>query len=143
MHIENAAFCDRIRENDEEMKACDAWCKQVRFGLLDLDHLNAGYYMGDVVKLVKVIQKMDPIGLKGQRSFVSSKYKSLLTDLNFNAVHPFKKTLMHSPEVISDDEMQTEIDISLTASFNDDEIPATDTMVLVAFGIEFASILSN
>ena len=210
-HIENSASCARIRENDEEMKACDAWCKHLHLGLEEVDHLNAGYYMGEVVKLAKVIQKMDPVGLKGKRSVESSKYKSLLTELNFNAQHPFKQVLMRRPEVISDDERQTVIvnlaqfnalqelvwktqfflyrftlsitqlsdfvwveahrqyepahanlynwrkvvytdwlsrftgaeDISLTASFKDNEIPAEDTTVLVALGIEFATELTN
>jgi hypothetical protein len=209
--IENSESCARIRENDEEMKACAAWCKQVRFGLYDIDHLNAGYYMGEVVKLAKGIQKLDLVGEKGERSILSSKYKSLLTDLNFNAQHPFKQVLMRRPEVISDDERQAVIvnltqfyplqeliwktqffryrftlsitqlsdynwvephrayepahaklynrsktvytdwldrfteavDISLTASFKDNEIPAEDTTVLVALGIEFAMQLSN
>jgi hypothetical protein len=209
--IENSESCARVRENDEEMKACDAWCKQVHYGLLELDHLNAGYYMGEVVKMAKTIQKMDQVGLHGNRNVESSKYKSLLTELNFNAIHPFKQTLMHRPEVISDDERQTiivnltqffpkqeliwgkpffryrftlsivplsdyiwvdlhrayepahpelenqrktvftdwldrfteAVDISLTASFKDNEIPAEDTTVLVALGIEFATELSN
>ena len=210
-HIEKSSSCARIRENDEEMKACDAWCKQVRYGLFDLDHLNAGYYMGEVVKLAKTIQKLDPIGLKGQRDVASSKYKSLMTDLNFNALHPFYQTLIRRPEVILDDERQTfivnlaqffpkqelvwgkqffyyrftlsitqlsdynwveahraheaahaklhnsrktvytdwldryteAVDISLTASFKDNEILAEDTTVLVALGVEFATELSN
>jgi hypothetical protein len=209
--IKNSDSCARIRENDEEMKACDAWCKQLHLGLEDIDHLNAGYYMGEVVKLSKVIQKMDTVGLKGKRNVESSKYKSLLTELNFNAQHPFKQVLMRRPEVISDDERQSVIvnltqfsplqelvwktqyfryrftlsitqlsdyvwveahrayepvhanlydwrktvytdwldrfseavDILLTASFKDNEIPAEDTTVLVALGIEFATELTN
>jgi hypothetical protein len=107
--IENAVSCALIRDNDQEMKACAAWCKQIRYGLLDIDHLNAGYYMGEVVKMAKGIQKLDSIGEHGERSIMSSKYKSLLTELNFNAQHPFKQVLMRRPEVISDDERQTVI----------------------------------
>jgi len=206
--IENNRAFARTRENNVEFTEVNAWCHKVRVGLLDLDHLNYGYYMGDVVKVAKAIQLKDNINGHGERNIESSKFKSMLTDINFNEQYPFKKILMHQPEVISDDERKDiivnffqfrpmyelawrknashyrliltiaqlsdyicgtkkeqptavhpdlskgkatvysewlstretlPIDISLTASFRDEYIPASDVTVMVGLGIEFGT----
>ena len=92
--IYNSPVFARTRENMSEFTACGLWCKQIRMGLMDIDHLNAGYYMSEIVKLSKVIQKMDQISERGHRSIESFKYKSLLTDINFNEQHPFKQVVI-------------------------------------------------
>jgi hypothetical protein len=103
--IYNSPVFARTRENMSEFTACGLWGKQIRMGLFDLDHLNAGYYMGGIVKLAKVIQLLDhTTEIRGHRNIESSKFKSLLTDINFNEQYPFKQIVMRRPEVISDDE---------------------------------------
>ena len=99
--LNNPAFA-RVRENMSEFSACGKWSSLVRKGLLAVDHLNWGYYMAEIVKLSKIIQKMDRMGVKGHRNIEPSKHKSLLTDLVFNQLHPFKKVLLRHPEVIAD-----------------------------------------
>jgi hypothetical protein len=97
----------RTRENNVEFTACNKWCHRFRLALLELDHLNYGYYMGGVVQMVKNIQLMDQDSLKGHRNIEPSKYKSLLTEINFNEEHPFKQVLLRRPEVTSDDKRQS------------------------------------
>lgn len=97
----------RTRENNNEFTACNEVCQLFRQSLMELDHLNYGYYMGDVVKHVKIIQLMDPEGDRGYRNIEFSQHKSILTDINFNEQHPFNRVVMRHPEVITDDERQT------------------------------------
>jgi hypothetical protein len=97
----------RTRENNVEFAACNAWCKLIRLALLELDHLNYGYYMGAVVKQAKNIQLMDQDHLRGHRNIEPSKYRSLLTEINFNEQHPFKQVLLRRPEVTTDDKRQS------------------------------------
>lgn len=104
--INSAAFV-RVRENMSEFKACGKWSCLIRKGLFEIDHLNYGYYMAEIVKLSKVIQKMNRLGVKGHRNIEPSKYKSLLTDIVFNQLHPFKKVLPRQPEVIADAQRKT------------------------------------
>ena len=209
--IELSPVFARTRENNSEFKACNEWCKLIRIALFELDHLNYGYYMGEVVKQAKNIQLMDQDHLRGHRNIEPSKYKSLLTDINFNEQHPFKQVLLRRPEVTADDKRQSvtvnlpqfyprgeliwrkpfslyrltlaiaqlsdykwvelhrayeeaypglgakkvtvysewmvpgteTIDLSLTASFADQDIPPSDATVLVGLGIEFATKLFN
>jgi hypothetical protein len=209
--IETSPSLARIRENMSEFGACNELCGLFRKSLLDLDHLNYGYYMGDVVKKFKIVQLMDPEGDRGHRNIEFSQHKSILTDINFNEQHPFNQVVMRHPEVITDDERQTVMvnlpqfyprkeliwrkpysfyrftvtiaqlsdykwnelhkayeivhtglnnrsvtvysdwllvgtnadDISLAASFADNAIPPSDATVMVAQGVEFATMLSN
>jgi hypothetical protein len=209
--IENSRAFARTRENMSEFGACNELSGLLRIALFDMDHLNYGYYMGDVVKKFKIIQLMDPEGARGHRNIEFSQHKSILTDINFNEQHPFNQIVMRHPEVITDDERQTVVvnlpqfqprkeliwrkpyfyfrftvtiaqltdykwnelykayefvhrdlesrsvtvysdwltlgtnaeDISLSASFADNAIPPADATVLVALGVEFATMLSN
>ena len=102
--IKESPVFARTRENNSEFKACNKWCKLIRLALLELDHLNYGYYMGEVVKQVKNIQLLDQDGLRGHRNIEPSKHKSLLTEINFNEQHPFKQVLLRRPEVTTDDQ---------------------------------------
>jgi hypothetical protein len=102
--IENAPVFARTRENMSEFKACGEWCHLLRMSLMGLDHLNWGYYMKEVVKLSKVIQLKDNDSLRGFRNIASSKYKTLLTGINFNEQHPFNQVIARRPEIDSDDE---------------------------------------
>jgi hypothetical protein len=101
----------RTRENMSEFAACGKWSHLVRVCLFDIDELNAGYYMGGITTLAKVIQKKDRESLRGHRNIESSKYKSLLTGINFNEKFPFQQILNRTPEVESDAERKR---ISLT-----------------------------
>ena len=92
-----------VRLNLEEFKACGKWCHLVRESLIELDDFNWGLYMSGIVQLAKTIQLMDEVSKIGCRNIESSKYKSLLTDINFNANHPFDKVVRRHPEVISDE----------------------------------------
>ncbi len=94
------------RECMSEFSACSKWSSQLRKCLLDIDHLNAGYYMGNVVKLAKIIQRKDIPGIPGRRSIFSSRYKSLLTRLDFNSEHPFSQVLSYCPELTSGPEAE-------------------------------------
>jgi hypothetical protein len=209
--IDNSPVFVRTRENNVEFTACNKWCGKFRLALLNLDHLNCGYYMGGVVQIVKNIQLMDQDSLKGHRNIEPSKYKSFLTEIVFNEEHPFKQVLLRRPEVTTDDDRQSvtmnlpqfypkgeliwrkpyslyrltltvaqisdyvwvdlqrgyemtypdiesksvtvysdwmlpsveTIDLSLTASFDDQAIPPAGSTVMVAAGIEFATRLSN
>ena len=103
-HIKKSKVFKIVRLNMAEFKACDKWCHLLRVGLFELDDFNWGLYMSGVVQLAKTIQLMDVESETGTRSIESSKYKSLLTDINFNDLHPFDKVVRRHPEVISDDE---------------------------------------
>ena len=92
-----------VRLNLEEFKACGKWCHLVREGLFELDDFNWGLYMSGVVQVAKTIQLMDEVSVQGTRNIESSKYKSLLTDINFNENHPFDKVVRRHPEVIADE----------------------------------------
>ena len=107
--IQNSPVFERTRENNQEFTACNEFAKLVRNSLQEIDHLNYGYYMGDVVKQVKRLQLLDNDGTRGFRSIEPSKHKSILTDINFNEEHPFNQVLLRHPEVISDDERQSVI----------------------------------
>ena len=63
--------------------------------------------MGAVVQMAKIIQLMDQDSPRGHRNIEPSKYKSLLTEINFNEQHPFKQVLLRRPEVTSDDKRQS------------------------------------
>ena len=99
----------RQRENMTEFGACGKWSHLIRMSLYDLDELNSGFYMGGITKLAKVIQTKDREGKKGHRSIISSKYKNLLTSINFNDTYPFRQIVCRVPEVVSDDVRQTVI----------------------------------
>lgn len=99
----------RQRENMTEFGACGKWSHLVRMSLLDLDELNYGFYMGGITRLAKVIQAKDREGAKGHRNIESSKYKNLLTSINFNEKYSFHQIVCRVPEVVSDDERQTVI----------------------------------
>jgi hypothetical protein len=105
--IENSPSFRMTRENNHEFTACNEYAHMIRLSLLEIDHLNYGYYMGDAVKQIKRIQLLDNDGDRGFRSIVTSKQKSILTDINFNEEHPFNQVLLHRPEVVSDDERQS------------------------------------
>lgn len=90
------------RENMSEFKACSLWSSLLRKALFDIDHLNSGYYMGGIVKLAKIIQKKDIPGIMGHRNIFSSRFKSLLTNINFNTEHPFSQVFSRIPTTISD-----------------------------------------
>lgn len=92
------------RENMSEFGACGKWSSLVRKTLIDLDHLNYGYYMGEIVKLAKLIQKKDIPGVLGHRSIFSSKYKSMLMSINFNTEHSFSQVFSHLAKITSDSE---------------------------------------
>ena len=102
-HIKKSPVFKVVRLNMEEFKACGKWCHLLRIGLFELDDFNWGLYMSGVVQLAKTIQLMDEVSGKGCRNIESSKYKSLLTDINFNELHPFDKVVRRHPEVISDE----------------------------------------
>ena len=102
-HIKKSKVFKLVRLNLEEFKACGKWCHLVRVGLSELDDFNWGLYMSGVVQLAKTIQLMDGESSRGCRNIESSKYKSLLTDINFNDLHPFDKVVRRHPEVISDE----------------------------------------
>ena len=105
--INNSPVFVRTRENNVEFAACNKWCHRFRLALYEQDHLNYGYYMGGVVQMVKNIQSMDKVSLKGHRNIEPSKYKSLLTEIVFNEEHPFKQVLLRRPEVTADDKRQS------------------------------------
>jgi len=92
-----------VRLNLAEFKACGKWCHLVRMGLFELDDFNWGLYMSGVVQVAKTIQLMDMDSKHGSRNIESSKYKSLLTDIVFNALHPFDNVVKRHPEVVSDE----------------------------------------
>jgi len=206
-HIKKSPVFKVVRLNMTEFKACGKWCHLVREGLFELDDFNWGLYMSGIVQLAKTIQLMDVVSNNGTRNIESSKYKSLLTDINFNELHPFDKVVRRHPEVISDEarmsftvnlpqfysrreliwrsdythyrfaitiaqlsdyicyanpknngpahlhlELKRVVvfsewihksfepeDISLSASFPENEIPPADATVMVAMGIEFAN----
>jgi hypothetical protein len=195
------------RLNMAEFKACGKWCHWLREGLFELDDFNWGLYMSGIVQLAKTIQLMDEVSPVGTRNIESSKYKSLLTDINFNQNHPFDKVVRRHPEVISDETRMSvtvnlpqlyarreliwrtgftdyrfaltivqlsdyicyadpkkngpahpdlqdtrkvvfsewihktvlPVDVSLSLSFDENQIPPSDVTVLVALGIEFAN----
>jgi len=102
-HIKKSRVFKITRLNMTEFKACGKWCHLLREGLIELDDFNWGLYMSGVVQLAKTIQLMDEISPNGTRNIESSKYKSLLTDINFNDLHPFDKVVRKHPEVISDE----------------------------------------
>lgn len=104
--LNNPAFV-RTRENMSEFGACGTTASALRKALIELDHLNAGYYMGEVVKLMKIIQKKDIPGVPGHRNIFISRFKSLLTTINFNANHPFSQVLSHQIEVNADQNRNT------------------------------------
>ena len=206
-HIKKSPVFKITRLNMAEFKACGKWCHLLREGLFELDDFNWGLYMSGVVQLAKTIQLMDEVSNKGCRNIESSKHKSLLTDINFNDLHPFDMVVRRHPEVISDEERMSftvnlpqfyarreliwrnkfthyrfaltiaqlsdyicqanpnnngpahrglqnnrvvvfsdwiqksalPVDISLPASFPEDEMPPSDASVMVALGIEFAN----
>ena len=102
-HIKKSKAFKVVRLNLEEFKACGKWCHLLREGLFELDDFNWGLYMSGVVQVAKTIQLMDEVSAQGTRNIESSKFKSLLTDINFNANHPFDKVVRRHPEVISDE----------------------------------------
>jgi len=102
-HIKKSPVFKVVRLNLEEFKACGKWCHLVRMGLIELDDFNWGLYMSGIVQLAKTIQLMDGESNLGSRNIESSKYKSLLTDINFNENHPFDKVVRRHPEVIADE----------------------------------------
>jgi hypothetical protein len=102
-HIKKSPAFKVVRLNLEEFKACGKWCHLLRIGLYELDDFNWGLYMSGIVQLAKTIQLMDMKSELGSRNIESSKYKSLLTDINFNDNHPFDKVVRRHPEVISDE----------------------------------------
>ena len=205
--IKKSKAFEVVRLNLEEFKANGKWCHLVRMGLIELDDFNWGLYMSGIVQVAKTIQLMDEVSVQGTRNIESSKHKSLLTDINFNELHPFDKVVRRHPEVISDEtRMSVTVnlpqfyarreliwrnefthyrfaltiaqlsdyicyanpknngpahprledtrvvvfsewirksaapeDISLSASFAENEIPPSDATVMVALGIEFAN----
>ncbi|NWJ49533.1 MAG: hypothetical protein HXX14_01590 [Bacteroidetes bacterium] len=50
---------------------------------------------------------MDVEGLKGYRLIETSKFKPLLTSINFNIRHPFNKVLVRIPDVTTDSQRKT------------------------------------
>ncbi|NWJ49262.1 MAG: hypothetical protein HXX14_00220 [Bacteroidetes bacterium] len=97
----------RTRENMSDFGICGKWASLIRMNLFDLDELNSGYYFSGITKLAKVIQTKDREGKKGQRSIISSKYKNLITSINFNDKYPFREIVCRVPEIVSDDLRQT------------------------------------
>jgi len=116
-HIKKSKKFKNVRLNMSEFKACGEWCHLLRVGLFELDDFNWGLYMSGIVQLAKTIQLMDSVGNKGMRNIESSKFKSLLTEINFNEQHPFNKVVMRRPEVISD-EMRTSVTVNLTQFYS-------------------------
>jgi hypothetical protein len=112
-HIKKSKKFKNVRLNMAEFKACGEWCHLLRMGLFELDDFNWGLYMSGIVQLSKTIQLMDPIGNWGMRNIESSKYKEMLTDIVFNAQHPFNKVVMRRPEVIAD-ELRMSVTVNLT-----------------------------
>jgi hypothetical protein len=90
------------RENNNEFKAVGKWSSLLRKALIGIDHLNKGYYMKYVVKIAKLIQKKDIPGVMGQRNIFSSRFKSMLLDINFNEEHPFSQVFSHRVSVNAD-----------------------------------------
>ena len=105
--IQNSPAFVRTRENNVEFIACNKFCHRLRLALLELDHLNYGYCMGGDVQMIKNIQMMDQDSLNGHRNIGPSKYKSLLTEINFNKEHPFKQLLLRRTEVTADNKRQS------------------------------------
>jgi hypothetical protein len=97
----------RCRENMHEFGICGKWTHLLRMNLFEIIHLCFGNYTSGLNSFAKNIQKKDVVGTKGDRNIESSKYKSLLTSLNFNERHPFKQVLNRDPEVITDAERKT------------------------------------
>ena len=111
-HIKKSKKFKNVRLNMSEFKACGEWCHLLRMGLFELDDFNWGMYMSGIVQLAKTIQLMDAVSNKGMHNIESSKFKSLLTEINFNEQHPFNKVVMRRPEVIAD-EMRMSVTVNL------------------------------
>ena len=120
-HIKKSSTFKVVRLNLEEFKACGKWCHLLRVGLYELDDFNYGLYMSGIVQLAKTIQLMDEESGIGRRNIESSKYKSLLLDINFNDLHPFDKVVRRHPEVISD-EARMSFTVSLPQFFSRREL---------------------
>lgn len=90
------------RENMSEFSVLNKAASYLRQALLDIDHLNAGYYFGTMVKILKIIQKKDIPGTRGRRNVFTSKHKELLLDIEFNENHPFTQVLTRHIAVNAD-----------------------------------------
>lgn len=100
------------REINNEFKAVTKWGSLLRKALLDIDHLNKGYYMSLMVRAAKAIQKMDIPGVMGQRNIFSSRFKWMLPDIIFNEDHPFRQVFSHRL-LINADPSRKEITLSI------------------------------
>jgi hypothetical protein len=101
--MNNPAFV-HTRENMSEFSVLNKAASYLRKALLDLDHLNAGYYFSFIVKVLRIIQKKDFSGTLGRRNIFMSKHKELLPDINFNVDHPFWQVLTRHIAVAADPE---------------------------------------
>ena len=105
--INNSPVFARTRENMNEFKACGMWASQLRKSLLTISHLHQGYYFSEIVALAKSIQKHDELHLRGVRSIVSSQASRLLTQINFNRIHPFDRVLTHAYDLMFSEDKRT------------------------------------
>ncbi|NWJ52663.1 MAG: hypothetical protein HXX14_17540 [Bacteroidetes bacterium] len=97
----------RSLENSDEWKIVGKWSHQIRMSMSDIIHLAFGDYTAGLNQFAKNLQKMDVESLKGYRLIETSKFKPLLTSINFNIRHPFNKVLVRIPDVITDSQRKT------------------------------------
>lgn len=105
--LENNPSLIRCRENYHEWSIVGKWSHQIRMSTFDILHLAFGNYTSDLNQFAKNLQKMDVENTKGLRLIETSKFKPLLTSVNFNTLHPFNKVLIRIPEVTTDSQRKT------------------------------------
>ena len=105
--LKNNPSLDRCRENYHEWSIVGKWSHQIRRSTFDILHLAFGNYTSGLNQFAKNLQKMDVESTKGIRLIETSKFKPLLTLVNFNTQHPFNKVLIRIPEVIADSQRKT------------------------------------
>ena len=88
---------EKVRLCNAEFGACGMAAGKIMRALLYIKHLSDHNVTGALVKISKIIQKMDTDSLVGQRALLFSKHKTIMGGFNLNRQHVFDSVVKHSP----------------------------------------------
>jgi hypothetical protein len=89
---------ERVRLNNTEFSGCGKTAGNILTALKGIKHLADHNIAGSLVRIVKLIQKMDTSHLTGERSIMISRYKNILTGFNLNLKNVFDTVVIYNPE---------------------------------------------
>ena len=88
---------ERVRRNNAEFAGCSKAVSYIQRAFHGIRHLSDHNITGSLVKISKIIQKLDTENNHGERSILFSRHKNILGGLNFNNHPGFDAVVNLSP----------------------------------------------